>query len=400
MAFGGVPARMNSSATVLPEKATHQQTRTFNQQLVLRALHDHSPLSRADLARLTGLTRTSVGDLVGTLIEDGLIEEVGRGRSSGGKSPILLRVAPDGRHLIGLDLGEAQFSGAVVNLRGEILRSIHLPLEGRDGDAAVELVFRLVDALRADDRSPLLGIGVGAPGIIDTSTGTVLWSVLNWAELRLGPLLEDRYGVPIVVANDSHAAALAELTFFRRPRPNNLVVIRVGRGVGAGIILNGQLFQGDGYGAGEFGHVSMGSGDASCRCGRVGCLETIASMRALVGAAGAVEPSITDESGLVAAFLAGVARIRQIVFDAARELGVAVGWLIGVLNVHHVLLVGPVAAFGEEWLAEVQRSARSGVLALLARDTRIEFGHVHDDVVVLGASALLMEQQLGLGLVR
>jgi N-acetylglucosamine repressor len=396
-----MPARMSASATVLPEKATHQQTRTFNQQLVLRALHDQSPLSRADLARLTGLTRTSVGDLVGTLIHDGLIEEVGRGQSSGGKSPILLRVAPDGRHLIGLDLGEAQFSGAVVNLRGEILRSIHLPLEGRNGDAAVELVFQLVDALRADDRSPLLGIGIGAPGIIDTSTGTVRWSVnLNWADLRLGPLLEQRYRVPVVVVNDSHAAALAELTFFRRSRPNNLIVIKVGRGVGAGIILNGQLFQGDGYGAGEFGHVSMGSADAPCRCGREGCLETITSMRALVNAAGAVEPSITDESGLVAAFLAGVTGIRRIVLDAARELGVAVGWLIGVLNVRHVLLVGPVADFGDDWLDEVRRYARSSVLALLARDTQIEFGHVHDDVVVLGASALLMEQQLGLGLVR
>ena len=392
---------MSASATVLPERATHQQTRTFNQQLVLRALHDQSPLSRADLARLTGLTRTSVGDLVGMLIDDGLIEEVGRGQSSGGKSPILLRVAPDGRHLIGLDLGEAQFSGAVVNLRGEILRSIHLPLEGRNGDAAVELVFQLVDALRADDRSPLLGIGIGAPGVIDTSTGTVRWSVnLNWAELRLGPLLEQRFGVPVVVANDSHAAALAELTFFRRPRPNNLIVIKVGRGVGAGIILNGQLFQGDGYGAGEFGHVSMGSADAPCRCGREGCLETMTSMRALVDAAGAVEPSITDESGLVAAFLAGGAGIRRIVLDAARELGVAVGWLIGVLNVHQVLLVGPVAEFGDDWLGEVRRYARSSVLALLARDTQIEFGHVHDDVVVLGASALLMEQQLGLGLVR
>jgi predicted NBD/HSP70 family sugar kinase len=392
---------MSASATVLPEKATHQQTRTFNQQLVLRALHDHSPLSRADLARLTGLTRTSVGDLVGTLIDDGLIEEVGRGRSSGGKSPILLRVAPDGRHLIGLDLGEAQFSGAVVNLRGEILRSIHLPLEERSGDATVELVLRLVDALRADDRSPLLGIGIGAPGIIDTSTGTVRWSVnLDWAELRLGPLLEERYGVPVVVANDSHAAALAELTFFRRPRPNNLIVIKVGRGVGAGIILNGQLFQGDGYGAGELGHVSMGGGDTPCRCGREGCLETLTSMRALVDAAGAVEPSITDESGLVDAFLAGVTSVRRIVLDAARELGVAVGWLIGVLNVRHVLLVGPVAALGEDWLHEVQRSARSNVLALLARDTQIEFGHVHDDVVALGASALLMERQLGLGLAR
>ncbi len=392
---------MSVSATVLPEKATHQQTRTFNQQLVLRALHDHSPLSRADLARLTGLTRTSVSDLVGSLIDEGLIEEVGRGRSRGGKSPILLRVAPDGRHLIGLDLGEAQFSGAVVNLRGEILRSIDLPLNGRHGDATVELVFELVDALRADDRSPLLGIGIGAPGVIDTSTGTVRWSVnLDWAELRLGPLLEERFEVPVVVANDSHAAALAELTFFRRPRPNNLVVIKVGRGVGAGIILNGQLFQGDGYGAGEFGHVSMGSAGASCRCGGEGCLETMTSMRAMVDAAGALEPSITDEQGLVAAFLAGVLGIRRIVLEAARLLGVAVGWLIGVLNVRHVLVVGPVAALGDDWLAEVQRSARSSALALLARETQIEFGHVQDDVVVVGASALLMEQLLGLGLAR
>jgi N-acetylglucosamine repressor len=384
---------VSANIALLPEKATHQQTRNFNQQLVLRAVYDHSPLSRADLARLTGLTRTSVSDLVAGLLDEGLIAEVGRGQSSGGKSPILLSVAPDGRHLIGLDLGEATFSGAVVNLRGEILRSLDLPLEGRNGEAAIDLVFQLVDAL--------LGIGIGAPGVIDSRTGTVHWAVnLDWAELALGPLVERRYGVPAVVANDSHAAALAELTFFRRPRPTNLVVIKIGRGVGAGVILNGQLFQGDGYGAGEFGHVSTGSDGAQCRCGRAGCLETVTSMRALVDAATAVDGSITDENTLVAAFRAGVESVRRVVLAGARELGVAVGWLIGVLNVRHVLLVGPVAALGDDWLDEVRRSARSSVLALLARDTQIEFGHVHDDVVVLGASALLMEQQLGLGLAR
>ncbi len=121
---------------------------------------------------------------------------------------------------------------------------------------------------------------------------------------------------------------------------------------------------------------------------------------AMVDAARAVEPTITDEIGLAAAFKAGVAGVRRIVLDAACEFGLAVGWLIGVLNVRHVLLVGPVAALGEDWLAEVRRSARSGVMELLAPDTQIDFGHVHDDVVVLGASALLMEQQLGLGLAR
>jgi len=202
------------------------------------------------------------------------------------------------------------------------------------------------------------------------------------------------------VANDSHAAALAELTFYRRPRPTNLIVIRIGRGVGAGIILNGQLFQGDGYGAGEFGHVSPRNMGAACRCGREGCLETVTSMQALVNAARVLEPSITDESTLVAAFRGGVGVVRRIVLEGARELGLAVGWLIGVLNVHHVLLVGPIIALGDDWLGEVRHYARSSVLALLAHDTRIEFGHVHDDVVVLGASALLMERQLGLGLAR
>ena len=207
--------------------------------------------------------------------------------------------------------------------------------------------------------------------------------------------------MPVVVANDSHAAALAELTFYRRPRPNNLIVIRVGRGIGAGIILNGQLFQGDGYGAGEFGHVSLGRDEAPCRCGREGCLETM-DQHARAGRCRRAPSSRRSPTRAAssAAFLAGVAGVRRIVLDAARELGVAVGWLIGVLNVRHVLLVGPVAAFGEDWLGEVRRSARSSVLALLARDTQIEFGHVHDDVVVLGASALLMEQQLGLGLAR
>jgi predicted NBD/HSP70 family sugar kinase/biotin operon repressor len=392
---------MSPSATVLPAKATHRQTRTFNQRLVLRALHDQSPLSRADLARLTGLTRTSVGELVATLIADGLIEELGRGRSSGGKSPILLRVAPDGRHLIGLDLGEAQFSGAVVNLRGETLHTVRLPADGRSGADSVDVVFQLVDALCAGTQRPLLGIGVGTPGIVDTRTGVVRWSVgLDWADLRLGPLLEQRYGVPVVVANDSHAAALAELTFHRRPRPTNLIVLKVGRGVGAGVILNGQLFQGDGHGAGEIGHVATGSATEPCRCGREGCLETMTSMRAMIGSASLLDPSIVDEGTLVAAYLAGAAGIEQVVLGAARELGFAIGWLTGALDVRHVLIVGPVARFGDAWLDAVRRHARASVLALVAGELQIEFGHVDDDVVVLGASALLMERQLGLGLVR
>src|SRR5205823_6337385 len=123
----------------------------------------------------------------------GLAEEVGGGPSSGGKAPILLRVADDSRHLIGVDLGESEFSGEVLNLRGEDRRSARIPLDGRDGDEAVELVHRLMDELVEANDTPLVGIGIGTPGIIDTVSGTVRWAVsLNWQDLPLGRLIRER----------------------------------------------------------------------------------------------------------------------------------------------------------------------------------------------------------------
>lgn len=386
----------------LPAKATHQRTRTFNQRLVLRAIYDHSAISRAGVARLTGLTRTTVSELVGDLLRVGLVEEIGRGPSTGGKAPILLSVRAQGRHLIGLDLGQSAFSGAVVDLRGNILHSLRLPLDGRDGTEAVQLVFNLIDALQAaNGDSPTLGIGIGAPGVIDSRTGIVRWAVnLEWTSLSLGPLVEQRYGVPVVVVNDSQAAAVAELTFGPAPRPANLVVIRVGRGIGAGIILDGRLFQGDGSGAGEIGHTSFDGGGKSCHCGRVGCLETEASMRAMVEDAGRLVPTITDDDSLLAAIDAGDERVLEVVSNAGAALGRAVAALIGVLNVNHVMLIGPAVQLGEHWLAAVQKSAAQGTLQLLVDQTQIVLGTAQNEDVMLGASALLMTHELGLSLAR
>ena len=265
------------------QKATHSQTRAYNSQLVLRTIYDQELISRADVARRTGLTRTTVSDLVGELMELGLTEEVGRGPSNGGKAPILLRVADDSRHLIGVDLGESEFSGAVVNLRGEVRRSARLPLNGRDGDEAVELVHQLIDDLVGSNGDGLVGIGIGTPGIIDSEAGTVRWAVsLDWQDLPLGSLIRERHDLPVYVANDSQAAALAEYIFGTDRRATNMAVIRVGRGIGAGLILNGELFHGDGFGAGEIGHVTVDPEGEPCRCGRRGCLETVASTRAML----------------------------------------------------------------------------------------------------------------------
>ena len=385
----------------LPTKATHRQTRVHNERLVVRTLYDLGPISRAEVARLTGLTRTTVSDVVAALIDDGIVREIGRGPSSGGKAPILLEVDQDARLVVGLDLGEERFVGSLVNLRGDIRRTVELPVAGRDGDEAVQLVFDLLDELLEGVAAPLLGIGIGTPGLVDSRTGTIRRAVnLDWRDLPLGAIVAERYGVPVNVANDSQAAALAEYTYAGGDRVPNLIAIRVGRGVGAGLILRGALFQGDGSGAGEIGHVVVDDAGERCRCGRTGCLETVAGMRAIERVASAAAGRTVDLAGVRQAIEAGEPWAISIADEAGAALGRSIAGLIGALDVQRVVLLGPVTELGEPWLAAVRREASGRALALLADEVRIEIGAPTTNVVVRGASALLVARELGLSLVR
>ena len=386
---------------VLPVKATHQQTRVHNERLVVRTLYDLGPISRADVSRLTGLTRTTVSDVVATLLDDGVVREIGRGASTGGKAPILLEVDEDARLVVGLDLGEEQFAGSLVNLRGDIRRTVELPVAGRDGDDAVQLVFDLLDDLLDGVTAPLLGIGIGTPGLVDSQTGTIRRAVnLDWRDLPLGAIVGERYGVPVNVANDSQAAALAEYTYAGGDRVPNLIAIRVGRGVGAGLILRGALFQGDGSGAGEIGHVVVADDGEVCRCGRTGCLETVAGMRAIERDATAAAGRPIELAELRRSLDAGEPWAVSIVDDAAAALGRAIAGLTGALDIQRVVLLGPVTDLGERWLATVRREAAARALAPLADEVEIGIGAPTTNVVVRGASALLVARELGLSLVR
>jgi len=396
------------------QKATHQQTRLMNQQLVLRTLYDQSAVSRADVARLTGLTRTTVSDVVDGLLEAGLLEELGPGQSTGGKAPILLRVPDEARHLVGIEVGDSSLIGAIVNLRGEMLRRVEVPLEGRDGEMALARLDGLLAELLQPTAAPILGIGIGTPGLIDSTTGTVRWAVnLDWRDLPLGARLQERWHLPVHVANDSQAAALGEHTFGDHGAGDSMVVVKVGRGIGAGIVIGGQLYAGESFGAGEIGHTAIADNYRPCRCGSVGCLETLASTRAVVQRARELAPHAPesvlhatassepiDLDDLVRAFADGDDLAREVLLDAARHLGRTIGGLIGTLSIRRIVLVGEMTRFGEPWLTAVRREAHRSALANLADATTIEIGSLGDDLVVLGAAALLMTRELGLALTR
>lgn len=385
------------------KKATQQHTKEHNRFLVLKMIIDHKTISRAQISRQTSLTRTTVSEIVSALLEEGLVREIGVGESKGGKSPIILSLAEDSRYLIGLDLSHSEFRGALVNLHGTICADVRVPVEERLGEEALSLVYQILDQLMASGFGPIVGIGVGTPGLVNSSEGIVINAVnLDWKELPLAELLTTRYGLPVYVLNDSHAAAMGEYRYGKEiTSDENLVVINARHGIGAGIVIDGNLFLGDGGGAGEIGHVVVvRDGGLPCRCGNYGCLETVASAQALVKQVRMLveqagvrnlpgNPVEINLHSIQKAFEAGDPQIRHMVLETGRYLGIAIASLVGLLNIQRIVISGDMTSFGEPWLQTVEETFSRHTLSRLAKNTRITTGQLGRDSVVLGASAVL-----------
>lgn len=379
-----------------PSKATQAQTRAHNSSLVLRALYDLGPISRADISRLMGVTRTSAGELVSELVREGLAENIGRGPSTGGKAPTLFALVDDARHLVSLDLGERTFTAALVNLRGAIRRRATREMNGGDVDSAVALVVDLIDEVMAGEHAPILGISVGTPGLVERD-GTIRWALnLSLGDLPLGDILRARYHLPTIVANDAWAATLGTYLFRKERRPSSLVAIKVGSGIGAGLVLNGELFEGDRRGAGEIGHIVLDADGALCHCGRRGCLETVASAPAVLRTAAAAGVQVESLAGLGALASGGDRAALTVVESAGAALGNAIAHVVGVLDVTEILVHGSVTALGEPWLSAIRGEVAMGSLGPLIRETRVIDGGLGDDLTLLGAAAMLLTRELGL----
>jgi glucokinase-like ROK family protein len=392
------------------KKSTQESTKLHNSQLVLRTIYRQEEISRADIARQTGLTRTTVSDVVSRFIQEGLVVETGVSPSRGGKRAILLRVDDEARHMLGIDLANSAFRGAVVNLRGKIVQRVSLPIQDRDGEAALGLVYTLIDQLLQLTDRPSLGIGIGTPGLMDPVNRVVRYAVnLDWYDLPLGALLEERYRMPIYIANDSQAAALAEFTLGRQSGVHNLVVIKAGRGVGAGIVLNGELFYGDHHSAGEIGHVRMVPGGERCRCGNTGCLETLVSTRTLSRRAREIaaqqpesyinklvaSPDEIDSDIVFQAYQMGDPPIQELIAEAGNYLGIAAAQMAGALNIDQIILAGRLASFGEGIIAPMQKRVHQDILPALAKHTQVLPSLLGDDVVILGAASLVLRHEIG-----
>jgi predicted NBD/HSP70 family sugar kinase len=296
----------------------------------------------------------------------------------------------------------------VLNLTGQIEAAAALPAAGLDGVASLDAVYRLVETILPQTNAPLLGIGLATPGLVDPHNGIILRSVnLDWVNLPLRDLLEERFGHPVHIANDSHMAALAEYTYGDEPDSDNLIVLRVGRGIGAGIILGGRLFYGDGFGAGEIGHVVVDPAGQVCSCGNRGCLETTSSVRAMLSQA-----RLSDKSQSLLAktdvtwrgFSEAVALHDPVAVDiavaAGCHLGTAAANLVGALNINAIVLAGRLADLDGLLLDAITAEMHQRVLPAMAQMTKVRFSSLGPErapyIVSLGCAALLLHQELGI----
>ncbi|WP_149084666.1 MULTISPECIES: ROK family transcriptional regulator [Microbacterium] len=372
-AFG--PARhLRSRTKVLPEHA-----RGHNRALVLQTLYHSGAMSRADLSRETGLTRVTISDLVAEFIADGIVVEIGVREAVGpGKPPILIDIDRVGHQIIGLDLsGPSAFEGAVLSLDGDVLERREVPRpETPDGDAAYAALHALAQTLVGIATQPVLGVGIGTPGVVRPD-GVVLSSPnLGWTDFPLEAKLSADLDLPVLARNDANAAVLAEYTFGEAEA--DFMLIKIGRGVGAGLITGSQPLLGSRFAAGEIGHVVVGTdGGPRCACGKIGCLEAWLSVSRMQKALDA-DPAAREE----------------ILRDSGTRMAIAIAPIVAALDLSEVVLSGPSELLNGTLIDAAVQTLHARTLEGVFEDVMIRLTH-QDDIVLRGAAVMVLSGQLG-----
>jgi glucokinase-like ROK family protein len=387
--------------------------RAINKQRVLRLIRSIGPISRADAAEQTGLTRPTISAVVSELLEEGWVEEMGTGESSGGRPPILLRFNPRARFVIGAELSAGHVRAVLSDLAGTVIRRVKYRVETSDPLIELERVEMAVRNLLADLPAtarpvPIAGVGLGITGLVNPQTG--IWHYSPHYDVRDLPVvarLEERLVLPVWIENDARAMAWGEHSFGAGRGVDNFAYIRVGVGIGAGLIIGGELYGGAHEGAGEIGHMLVDNDGPRCRCGSYGCLETVASATAIARRAvkriqQGQPSSIRERVGgdlervigttVIEAADEGDSLARETLAEAGRYLGLAVGGLINLLNPSLVIVGGGTSRAGNLLLLPLREAVMSRALPTLREKVQILQTPLGEDSCPLGGAALVIEE--------
>ncbi|MFJ8132238.1 ROK family transcriptional regulator [Streptomyces hydrogenans] len=367
-----------------------------NLERVVRAVRMAGSLTQAEIARSTGLSAATVSNIVRELKDGGTVEVTPT--SAGGRRARSVSLSGDAGIVIGVDFGHTHLRVAVGNLAHQVLAEESEPLDvdasAAEGfDRAEQLVNRLIEATGIG-RDKVIGVGLGVPGPIDVSSGTLgSTSILpGWGGINPAEELSARLGVPVHVDNDANLGALGELVWGSGRGVKDLAYIKVASGVGAGLVIDGRVYRGPGGTAGEIGHITLDESGPVCRCGNRGCLETFTAARYVLPLLQPSHgPDLTMER-MVQLAREGDPGCRRVIADVGRHIGSGIANLCNLLNPSRVVLGGDLAEAGELVLAPIRDSVGRYAIPSAARQLSLAQGALGARAEVLGALALVLSE--------
>ncbi len=357
--------RINLKSTNVARSNT---IRDINRQIILNYVREEGPISRAEIARVTELQRSTVSLIVSELIIGDLVEEI-EGESSGGRPPLLLSLKTVKAVVIGVDLGKKTTIVGTSDLSGRLLEKQEFPTS-LDFTLTINQIIKTAEYFIDKSQGSIEGIGISLPGLVESWNGKVVnIPHLDWHYPKIAETVAEATGLPVIVENDTNAAALAEL-WLGRPEIKNVrdfVVVLIHSGIGTGIVFDGQVYRGKGGVAGEFGHMTIGNNaPVACAAGRYDCWEAFASERAALARYAKL---IANKNGnhkiifaeLVQLALKGDQNAITALKETAHYIGVGISNLVQGLSPEVTIIAGTIVQAWSLVGDEIKKGAESGM---------------------------------------
>jgi len=382
--------------------ADRGSVRAHNLSRVLKLIHGAGSISRAAIVRQTGLSATTVSALANVLLRSGMISEAGEGKSRGGRPPILLQFEYEHRHVLGIDIGASHINSILMDLKGIIVSQETARFDSiGQPHRTIGLVhqhIRSLMATRSLTPAEILGMGVGVAAPLDGEKLDRVSDLIMpaWHDLDFIGDLREALQNPVYLDNDANLGAIAEKWWGSGRGVANLAYIKLGTGVGSGLIINHEIYRGFGGTAGEIGHTTINADGPLCRCGNRGCMESYVGIPAILaevvrrrraqGNEDLKPQGIRIEDIVSAAGLDPICT--EVVRTAGTQLGIAIANLLNLFNPELVLLGGDLVGAGDVLMDAVREAAAERAISKASREATITLSGLRDDVVAIGAATL------------
>ena len=366
-----------------------KEKRYLQKKAIIGFLYRMGELSKPEICRLTNVTTPTVSRMIEELIEEGWVIDRGCGNSIGGKRPHVFSLNPDAAYILGVDIGREYLRVAIFNLKNEPIEGIlEYPsiLEEQDDEATLRYVREKIDETIGRlnvDRAKIKMAGFALPGLIDRE-GTS-YTYLTYEQPGIKSILEEMLKIPVFIDNDSNVMAMAEHTFGVAKDVNNVLCISVNECIGLGMILNSKLYRGGIGMAGEVGHIRISGLEAPCHCGKIGCLETVSSGRAIEKVAGKPLQDIIE-----AARKDDISAI-DLLHRAGEKLGEGIATMVHLFNPDMVVIGGEIVQAGDLMLVPVQQAINKYALARMRGHCELKMSNLGVYSAILGTLMMVME---------